>query len=329
MLVSKSVSVVNNLWTASVGVTFTALEADYAKAYGEPIIERNGVIPFTPGEEIEAPEQLPLDQTTDLEAPLTPGTFAPVSGAEGVRLTGAGEWSRTLLAQGFWAYNDEVIGDFQFVARLEALFGQANPAAVDGFSVGLLLKRSDADASDAIILGYGGHGAPAVIELLEREESDPVGYSLVNETAFPAVPMGILFRMTRTSASLLAEYSIDNGATWGVAGTVTMAGQTWKAGLFVSSGDVTAVATALFTNLSLSAHPVPPQGTFTIAGENRALMRSQAPHVLSLNGNLDTEAEAKVRGWADEIKARLVTAKAALFASPNPGGENTEDVTQV
>jgi hypothetical protein len=333
MIIRTTKSVTNKVYSATLSVEFSTLETEFAKAYGEPKIDLNGQIPFSPTAPALPPGQITLSAEADMGTVPVSGGANWNDGLDAWEVVGSGTFPNLLDdTVGFYKHAEEVVGDFEFVARLDHVGGGSfdagdDPTLKDGFRVGLMLSYGDDTDGPQVILGWGAHNSGYNMALWHRPTAG-TAFSVVNEISRSS-PNGLYFRLTRTSLTLLAEYSLDNGDTWNTIGSTTLDRQAWRVGLFANSGNSDAVE-AIMSNVSLTQTPVEDVNVFTIGGENRVLMRSQSPHTFKLDGKLDTEAENKVDGWAAEIKDRLIQAKSDLFAqNDNPTADIGETVEQV
>ncbi|HSV27928.1 MAG TPA: hypothetical protein VLL76_00175 [Candidatus Omnitrophota bacterium] len=334
MLISIKKTVSNKVHTAQVTVQTDALENEYFTAFGEPRIDLAGEIPFTPTAPSVPPGQITLDEEVDLGTPGASGDATEVAALDALEIKGAGKFP-TLLTDtvGFFKHAREVVGDFEMRARIDYVDGGlvdsgADPTTNDGFRVGMALYDGDASDDPSIIFGWGAHQSAYNLVLWHRTAKDGA-YSQINAIARSDFK-GLFLRLVRESLTLKAYYSIDNGDTWNLMATTTLARQAYRVGLFINSGIDDELCTAVISSLSLTALPVEDQNIFTIeGGPNLAYMRSQSPHTFSIDGKVDPEAENKVSGWADEIKTRLVTAKSDLFSgNPAPSGGDETTIYQ-
>jgi hypothetical protein len=334
MLISIQKTVSNKLHTAQVSVTTDALENEYFTAYGEPKIDLAGEIPFTPTAPSIPPGQITLDEEADLGQPGASGSADELTALDALEIQGAGKFPALLDdSVGFFKHAREVTGDFEMRARIDDIDGGlieslVDPTTVDGFRVGMALFDGDEGDDPSVIFGWGSHHSGRNLVLWHRTTKGGA-YSAINTLARSDY-RGLFLRLVRNSLTLSAYYSIDNGSTWSLMATTTLAVQSYRVGLFVNSGVADELTTAVISNLTLTALPVEDGNVFTIeGGPLLAFMRSQAPHVFSLDGKTDPEAENKVAGWADEIKQRLVTAKSTLFSQNTPpSGGNTTSIYQ-
>lgn len=318
MIINTTKTVVGNSYKASLDVELTSLEKEYVEAYGEPKIDLRGTFSFSPASPQQAPGQIELGATADLGTPPVAGSATEEGGlgTGGLIVKGSGILPAALTDTiGTYHYAPEVISDFEFKATLltvnDTLYDTAtDPATVDGFRVGLALFAGDQSDDPSIILGWGSHNSVYNIALWQRSAAGGA-YSEIASIA-QASPHGLTFRLTRTSANLQAEYSLDGGAVWNTLGNVTLTLQTYRAGLLVGSGTAD-LATALFNGVSLTQTPVEDVNAFTIAGSEQVFMWSQSPHTFSLDGGVDPEAESKIEGWAAGIVSRLTAAKTDLI----------------
>lgn len=329
MLISIKKTVSNKLHTAQVSVTSDALENEYFTAYGEPRINLAGEIPFTPETPSLPPGQIALNTELDLGSPDEAGSATELAALEALEIEGCGKFPTGLTSTvGFFKHAREVVGDFEMRARIDDIDGgliesAVDPATVDGFRVGLAMLDGSAADDPGIIFGWGSHHSVRNLVLWHRTAKGGA-YSIVNSVVRSDF-RGLFLRLVRNSLTLSAYYSINNGSTWTLLGTTTLTVQSYRVGIFVNSGIEDELTTAVISNLTLTALPVEDGNVFTIeGGPLLAYMRSEAPHVFSLDGKTDPEAENKVAGWAAEIKTRLTTAKNDLFSdNPAPNGGDT------
>lgn len=334
MNITTTNTVANSVYKTSIGVELSPLEDQYVKSYGEPMISLTGLFPYTPSEPQAAPGQIELDLTTDIGSPGVPTIVNVNEGLGGAIELGAQGTFVTALTDTVGGFHgaSEVVGDFEFVARLDGVDGGFpstgnDPSANDGFRLGLMLWDGDESDDPSIILGWGSHNSAYNIALWNRANKGGA-YSEVNSVAKPS-PAGIYLRLTRVSATLTAAYSLDNGETWATLGVATVSKQTYRIGLFANSGDVTPIV-ATFSNVSLTNTPVEDVNSFTITGTKQVLIRGSQPHTFMLDGKIDSQASEKVAGWAAEIKDRLTTAIQDLLAdNDNPTSTNTSVTEQV
>lgn len=329
MLISITKSVANKVYTASVAVQTDTLENEYFTAYGEPKIDLAGEFPFTPTSPVTPPGQITLDEEVDLGTPPVSGSADDLAALDAIEIKGSGAFPTLLTStKGFFKHAREVVGDFEMRARIDYIDGGlvdevVDPTTVDGFRVGIAMFDGDAADDPSIIFGWGSHRSSRNLALWHRTAKGGA-YNIVNSVAREDFK-GLFLRVVRESLTLKVYYSVDNGDNWSLLATTTLARQAYRVGLFINSGTAE-LANAVISNLTLTAMPVEDQNVFTIeGGPNLAYMRSQAPHVLSLDGKIDPEAENKIAGWATEIRTRLVNAKNNLFSSSQPpsGGDDT------
>jgi hypothetical protein len=142
---------------------------------------------------------------------------------------------------------------------------------------------------------------------------------------------GLRLLVVRADASLTYKYSTDNGITYTTLGTSTVTASSVRAGLFANSG-LSTLATVLVDEYVITSSPSN-VSSFTIAGgPNLRYIRSQAPHTFRLDGKVDPDAKAKVRGWVAEVVRRISVAKTALLANQDPaasGVDGTVTLTRV
>jgi hypothetical protein len=217
---------------------------------------------------------------------------------------------------GVFRRNTEVVGDFGVQVRL-ADVDAFDPNPGDGFLVGLASMDSVADDAPSVLFGWGRDATTFGIYLRQRLTAG--GACSVVATAAVANPRGVSLRMIRVGSVVTASYSLDAGATWIVVGTVSLARTTQTVGLFGNSGATGTATQGVLTHATLSNSATGPVNEFTIlGGPDLVYVRSNSPHRLSLDGKTDPNAQAKVDGWAAEMKTRMSTAMAALMANPVP-----------
>jgi len=318
MIVRKTLSVKNSVHSAAVEVELDSLEMSYVQAYGEPKIDLAGAIPFTPSSPSSPSGELELGTSTDIGTVPASGSATFNEGIEAYEVLGSGTFDTNLTTHpGFFFGNAEVIGDFRIRTRLDHADDHlADPSSSDGFSIGLGIFQGDEVDDAGVLFGWGGNHNPLGINLWHRA-TDGANASLVNSVARSS-PNGIFFEVVRESDTLTFRYSTDNGDSWATIGTVTITQQALRVGIFVNSG-VASNAFAIMSNVELVSLPTEEVNSFTISnGPDLVLIRSQAPHDFQLDGKTDSEAEAKVAGWAAEIIDRLKTAKTDLLTEANP-----------
>lgn len=318
MILTSTVTPVNGIYKGAVGVQFDPLELSFATAYGEPQIDLTGTFTYTPSVVTPDPTPLALSTSGDYGTVPVAGSVTYNPGTLGDEYVGSGTFNAgATVTPGFFRRNAEVIGDFQFTARLDNAAGYlANPAASNGFIIGLGVFTSDGAGAPGLVAGFGGHLSALEIQLRSRSAQDGALARIAGSTR--TNPNGIYLKLVRVSSNITASYSLDNGVSYTSLGTVSISQLAVRVGVFVSSGQGTA-ATAVFTSTLLQPTPVTPTGTFTIAGGPVLVaMRSSAPHNFQLDSRLDFDAAAKVAGWNAGIRARCSAAKSTLLANANP-----------
>jgi hypothetical protein len=320
MITKHSLTVQNLVYAGTVTTELDSVEMAYVQAYGEPRIDLNGMIPYTPPAPDAPPGGITLDSETDVGTPPVSGESDDNPGlGDALVVKGSGVFPNLLDdTVGFFKFAEEVVGDFQFTTRLDffngGLFEEdgADPTVVDGFRTGLMLQRGTNSNGPAILLGWGSHNSAYNLALWHRP-TEGGAFTEVNVVSRDN-PSGIYLRLTRTGITLVAEYSTDNAKTWNILGSTTVQYQSYRAGLFINSG-TTELADATFTNTLLTNDPEQVEYEFEIKGERRVYVRSNSPHTFQVDGKVDSEAHAKVNGWLQEISKRSGDAIRDLLAN--------------
>lgn len=327
MIVRKALTVTNNRYAASVGVEFSSLEMQYAKAYGEPIIELNGVITYVPSTNVPPADQIPLDADVGLGGGA--GSAAENETVSGLTVAGSGNWDTSPVnaLAGFFHGASDVIGDFQFTVDLLSIYGVEADTTNGGYRIGIAILKVLDPSAEGFVFGVGSNNAGAFDLSVLVNSAQGASYAVAEDAAISQPITGIKLRVTRVSNDLTLEYSTDGGESFEELAVLEISGAAWNVGLLVGSGSGSA-ATAVFNKISLTHAAQGPGSQFTIGGEKRVLMRSQAPHQFGLDKNLDPEAQAKVTGWANTIETRLRAAMTTLLQNENPNDADTEVVTQ-
>lgn len=314
MIISKTITPTNGVYAAAVGVEVDPLETAYFKAYGEPTIDLAGTFTYVPSTNAPPPSPFELNTATDIGAPPVAGSHAFNGGLNADEYTASGAIAADLLSNpGFFRRCEEVIGDWEFVTRLDNL---EDPAA-DSFICGMAVLNGDSATSPGVFFGWGaGPGDALEIQLRQRLSTGAVLNRLAGVAK--ANPRGIWLKIKRESEVLTASYSVDNGANFVVLGTATLTTLSVRVGIFVNNGlAITSLAT--FSGTSLMPVQELASNEFIVqGGPILAAMRAAAPHRFSMDSRIDPEAKAKVTGWADGIISRLQSAKTTLMAKPNP-----------
>lgn len=317
MLVRSMIRTINGVYQASVTTEVDSVDSVYIAAYGEPRVDTAGSIPYTSA---LTPPATAIAFDTAVDLPTVPAAgsaaVAPAVGPSSLSLAGSGTLTgATITANaGFFNGKLQVSGDFDIRVHLLSAPDTIDASAVDGYAIGLGAFDSLVAGAPATLVTWGGHhGAPRI-----SHRRRTVAAAAATEVAGidRASIAGIYLRLARTSGTMTAYYSLDNKVTWVPLGTSTSTLDTIAVGLFINSGSGV-LQTALVSDALLQSVPV--SGfTFTIVGgPNLRLIRSQSPHMFQLDGRLDPDAKAKVKGWVAEITTRIGAQKTLLFANPN------------
>jgi hypothetical protein len=326
MIITKSIEPVAGSFKASVSVEVDPVETSYFTAYGEPRVDRVGSFPYVP----EVPQQtlaIPLTPS-DLGTVAIPGSVSLNLGLAGYELTATGVFPATVTANpGLFYSNGQVIGDWQFVMRIDHVQGNIDPVATDGFMLGMGVFTAPGESAPGLLFGWGGSQSPLGIHFRQRTTE---GGAMPTTTAVARPSShGVLLKATRVSEVITMSYSLNNGLTYTQLGTATIALPGVSVGLFFNSGQATA-AYAIVTQLSFETLPATAPNTFVISGGPvLSLIRSNSPHQFSLDSAIDADAKAKVTGWANEMASRITTAKQALLMKPSPLATSVPSVAQV
>lgn len=333
MLLTQQITAVNLVSAGSMSVDVDALESAYIKAYGEPTIDLGGSIAYVPL--ATGPDVLAFDTALDIGTGISGGQATPVPGygIGGFDVVGRGGMPAGLFSVGgFFNGRQNVTTDFTLEGRVLLGIPGATltpPAPAQGLVQGVALFEALATDAPAIFFGLiqptGG-----ARELSVHQRTTTAG-ALVRMwgVSLPSYA-GILLKIVRTASIFTFTYSIDGGVTWVAApANVGATASSYAAGLFVNNGSNTLLDSlnrVLVDKVILRKGNL---GYFTIINSGSALMRSQSPHQLSLDGKVDPEAENKVKGWLSTIRDRLVVAKTTLMANDNPVNEaSTGTVTE-
>lgn len=333
MLTRSTISTLNGVYTASVAVELDALDSVMTSAYGEPRIDTAGLIPFSSTLANPA-TSVALDYTADLGSVPAAGSalLTPTVGARAYTIQGSGTLSTdTAIVSnpGRFIGTQEIVGDFDIRAQLLSFTPVISVPAADGFAAGFLLSEGTGDSNAGTLFAWGAHrGTPAITH--RRRATDGAALATVASVAM-ASPIGLYIRVVRSGNDLTGYYSVDAGTTWTALGTSVTTRAALRVGLFVNSGSNT-VATLLATDVLLQTVPTE-ETSFTITGgPNLRYIRSQSPHTINLDGKVDPDALAKVKGWVDTLRSRLSTIKTTLYTNPNPkaaGADGAETVETV
>lgn len=320
MIVKTQHSVVNRVYQASLLVDFDAQEARYSKAYGEPSVNVAGEIPYDAGDP-PPPQDLVFDLEQDIGPAAVGGTAVYNSASQNWEIEAAGVLGvDQATVTGFHKGYKDVIADVILETQLDFIDELPVEGMAGDYLVGFCVLPGTDAANDlaGIFFGWGELGGVRGIWAFEKDKG---GTGTVLGSLVPrSQPNGVYLRMVRVSADLTLSYSLNNGQTWSVLSTAELDAAAPRMGLFTSSGDNDAVVNALFSKIRSQTLPVPTPGTFVIqGGPTYELIRSMSPHVFQLDGKTDPEAQAKVHGWAAEIRSRIEVAKDELLANPDPG----------
>lgn len=326
MILTKTINALAGVYTASVSVTVDPLETDYFSTYGEPRVDLAGTFTYIP----EVPQvSLAIALTPgDIGTVTVPGTVSYNAGLAGYELTASGQFTSGVANNpGLFYRNDQVIGDWQFVMRIDHVQDVVAPNASNGMLIGIGCFTGAGDQAPGFIFGWGGSQEAPAIEVRQRTTQ---GGNLTKVAGIArASSHGILLKAVRTSDNVALSYSLDNGVTYTTLTTVTIALAGVVTGLFFNSG-LTTAGYAIVTQLSFQTLPASAPNSFVITGSPQlAYLRSNSPHEFSLNSALDADAKAKVIGWADGIVSRITAAKTQLMARPSPGSVATSTTAQV
>jgi hypothetical protein len=323
VIITRTNSVKNNVYSTDLAVELNPLETAYVVAYGEPRVDLAGTINYH--RVIDPTAQLPLNTETDIgTVPVAGSVVANAGLGDGAyEVTASGTLATGLTANpGFFKGNNEVVGDFRITMRLDDAYGYVDPAAVNGFVMGLVAMEDLNGDDPAVIFGWGGDHSATKILLWQRVAT--AGALAEIALAARANPRGLSFAMSRIGNLITGQYSVDNGANWITLGTATVTKQALMVGVLFSSGELTA-ASVVITGLKLVNSGVVPTDTFTIGGgPSLAYVRSQSPHHFQLDKNIDVEAKEKVAGWGDTITGRIQSAISTLLLNENPTVANTQ-----
>jgi hypothetical protein len=322
MIITKDIVLVNRVARAAVSIELTPYESRFVAAYGEPQIDLRGAFNYVPSAQqpATAPGLIALSSVVDLGTVPVAGTSTANAGlgAGTLEVSGSGTFTTNVEDNpGCFVNAPTVNGDWEFVARLDTAVGVVNPAAANGFVIGLALFTSPGEDAAGITLGWGGHNGPYEISLRQRIHNHGSLARVAGVTR--TNPNGITLKLKRVSTQIFAFYSLNNGATFTALGdALIMTAASLRVGLFVSSGLSTAAST-IFSKISLTEASAPAAGTFIVTGGPELVMlRSNAPHRFEISTALDSDALAKVRGWADGIANRCEAAKTALLGNAEP-----------
>jgi len=335
MLLTSQIAAVNLVFTGSVSVELDSLENAYVKAYGEPSIAVGGTIPYAPLS--TSPDVLPFDTAQDIGSGASSGaaTVVPGLGSGGLDLVGRGGMpGGNANVSGFFYGKQSVGTDFTLEARLILSIPGATltpTAPAQGFVQALALFENLATDGPVIFFGVlQPTGGAKELAIYQRSTTSGALTRLAG--VVPSSYEGLLLKIVRAGATLTFTYSLDGGTTWvALSATVGATAASYQVGLFVNNGSTTlsdSLTRLIVDNAVLRKGNL---GYFNILNAGTALIRSQSPHQLSLDGKVDPEAENKVKGWIAEIRSRLIAAKVALLALDNPvnaatAGSNTEQV---
>ncbi len=326
MIITKTIEAQAGVYKGSVAVEVDPVETSYFTAYGEPRIDRVGTFAYVP----TVPQ-------TSLAIPLTAGDIGTVAvagsvnfnpGLAGYELTASGVFPATVSANpGMFHQNAQVIGDWEFMFRIDHVQGFIDPVATDGFMLGIGVFTAPGDAAPGLLFGWGGSQSALGIQYRRRTTE---GGAMPSVATFARTnPHGILLRAARVSENITLSYSLDNGLTFTQLAVATIALPGVAVGLFFNSGQATA-GYAIVTQLSFQTLPSTAPNTFVLAGGPVLVpVRSSSPHQFSLDSAVDADARAKVTGWTTEIASRITTAKQALLTKPSPTAVSLPTVSQV
>lgn len=330
MLLASQTQAVNHVTTGSMSVEFDTLESAFAKAYGEPSVDLGGVIPYSPL--VTGPDILAFDTALNVGT-ATGGSAVPVPGygVGGFAVYGRGGMPAGLYSlDGYFSGRQSVGTDFTLEARILAAIPGATltvPAPDQGLVEGIALFETLTTDGPVILFGIC-HPTAGITELSIHQRTTTAGVLVRKAGVVLSSYAGVMVRVVRTGALFVFTYSIDGGVTWiAIDPAVGATAASYACGLFVNNGSLTladSLNRVLFDKVVLRKGKI---GYFTIIGTNLSLMRSQSPHQLALDGKTDPEAENKVKGWLAAIRLRLIDAKVALLAQPNPVNETANGTT--
>lgn len=335
MLLTTQIAAINLVFTGSVSVDLDSLEDAFVKAYGEPTIERGGVIPYTPL--AAGPDILAFDTAVDIGTGASSGaaTAVPGLGSGGLDLVGRGGMpGGNASVSGFFNGRQNVGTDFTLEARLIlGIPGATLTPTAPAQGLVQALAMFETLTTDGPVIFFGvvqPNGGAKELAVYQRSTT---GGALTRVAGLvPASYEGLLLKIVRTSSTFAFTYSLDGGTTWvALSAAVGATASSYHLGLFLNNGSIT-LSDSL--NRLIVDSTVLRKGTlgyFTFLNAGTSLIRSQSPHQFALDGKVDPEAENKVKGWNAEIRTRLIAAKTALLAQDNPvnaatAGSNTEQV---
>lgn len=330
MLLTTTITALNNTYTASVQVDFDALETSYATAYGEPYIDVAGNIPYVSS---AAPAgAISLNTGLDIGTPFSAGSdkVNPGLGTGGWEMTGYGSAPvNELSLVGHFRGNAGVTTDFTLVGRLDSFTVPLPIGGTETFLNGLYIADGLATGSACMFIGWAAVQGSLVLSAYQRA-ADNSALTLIASAPAVTDQTGVTFQIARTSGTVVLSYSLDNGTTWNTLGSpITFNPTATAAGLFLNNAKSVSAsaATAVWANVALASGGT--INTMALGGPNQRLMRSQSPHQLSLSTVTDPQAVGKLQGWIAAIKSRLTAAKVTMMSNPNPALTATASVTQV
>lgn len=320
MIVKTSLNVINRVYSAALATELDVQETRFSRAYGEPQVNVAGVIPYDAGDP-PPPQDLVFNIEQDIGPAAVGGVAVYNAASQNWEIEAAGVLGvNQATVSGFFKGYMDVVADVVVETQLDFIDELPDEGMAQDYLVGIsVLPGTDASPDLAgLFFGWGEYGGVRGIWAFEKEKGQDG--TLLGSLVARSNPSGVFLRVTRTSADVLLSYSLNNGQTWQEFESTTVDSVAPRMGFFTSSGDTAATVTALFSKVRSQTQPIPTPGTFVIeGGPTMRLIRSQSPHTFSLDGKVDPEAQAKVVGWAAEIRGRLEAAKDTLMANPDPG----------